>query len=171
MVGELTLGQHRVTQRHGIVNNGLQQAVIKKSSVLSTLLRLMDYKTFKGRTGPEDKLAIEVAIMLRVATLEGRLLAAWTHIPHEVAARGKFANIHMAKAKALGLIKGSCDYVFAGPTASGWIELKSDTGSLSPEQRDFRDWCQAMGANHAVCRSVAEVREKLFSWGLLIEPK
>lgn len=143
----------------------MQQAVTK--NIIAILLRLMDYKTFKGRTGPEDRLSIEVATMLRVATVEGRLFGTWTHIPHEAAARGKFANIHMAKARALGLIKGSCDFVFVGPDGSGWIELKTDTGSLTPAQRDFRDWCQAIGVNHAVCRSVEEVRENLISWGVL----
>lgn len=134
---------------------------------LATMLRLMAYKTFKGRLGEEDRLSIEVANFLRVATLEGKLLGTWTHVPHEVAARGKFANIHMAKARALGLIKGSADFVLAWPSGGGWIELKTKTGSLTPEQRDFRDWCVAKGVHHAVCRSLEEVQEKLFSWGVL----
>lgn len=143
---------------------GMQQAVIKK---ISTLIRLMDYRTFRGGAGPEDRLSIDVAIMLRVATLEGRLAAVWTHIPHEVAGRGKFAIIYMAKARAMGLIKGSCDFVFVGRDGGGYIELKTATGSLTPEQRDFREWCQMAWVNHAVCRSVAEVEEKLSEWGLL----
>lgn len=149
---------------------GMQQAVIKNSSIIAALLRLMDYRTFKGRMGEEDRISIEVATMLRVATLEGRLSATWTHIPHEVAARGKFANIHMAMAKALGLIKGSADFVFVWPEGGGWIELKTDTGSLSPHQRDFRDWAIASGCRHAVCRSCEEVVTKLIEWGVLTTP-
>lgn len=135
--------------------------------MLATMLRLMDYKTWKGRAGPEDRLAIEVAIYLRVATLEGRLRATWTHIPHEVGGRGKLAMIRMALAKAMGLIKGSADYVFVWENGGGWIELKAKDGSLTSEQKDFRDWCAATGCNHAVCRTLDDVVEELFSWGVL----
>lgn len=135
--------------------------------MLATMLRLMDYKTWKGRAGPEDKLAIDVAIYLRVATLEGRLRATWTHIPHEVGGRGKLAMIRMALAKAMGLIKGSTDYVFVWSDGGGWIELKAKDGSLTSEQKDFRDWCNATGCHHAVCRTLDDVVEELFSWGVL----
>lgn len=127
----------------------------------------MDYKTFKGRTGPEDKLSVDVAIMLRVATVEGRLRAAWTHVPHEAAGKGRFAAIYMAKARAMGLVKGSADFVFVGANGGAWIELKTPTGSLTPEQRDFREWCRALAVNHAVCKSVDDVVDNLISWGLL----
>lgn len=135
--------------------------------MLPALLRLMDYKHFGGRLGDEDRLSIDVATMLRVATLEGRLKAAWTHIPHEAAGKGRFAAIYMAKAKALGLIKGSTDFVFVGTSGGGWIELKTPTGSMSPAQRDFREWCRIAAVNHAVCKSVDDVVDYLISWGLL----
>lgn len=134
---------------------------------ISTILSLMSYRPFKGRMGEEDRLSVEVATMLRVATVENRLIATWTHVPHEVAGKGKFAAIYMAKAKAMGLIKGSADFVFVWKDGGGWIELKTATGSLSPEQRDFREWNHATGANHAVCRTLAEVTEKLIEWGVL----
>lgn len=153
--------------QHGTKKNGLQQIVINKLFSLSTILRLMDYRTFKGRMGEEDRLSVEVATMLRVASVEGRLVGTWTHVPHEVAARGKFAIVHMAKAKALGLIKGSSDFVFVWPDGGGWIELKTETGSLSQAQRDFRDWCVATGSRHAVCKSCEQVVTKLLEWGVL----
>lgn len=134
---------------------------------LAAMIQLMSFKNFKGRTGPEDKLAIEVATYLRAATLRGMLKATWTHIPHEVGGGGKMAAIRMALAKAMGLIKGSADYVFVGPAGSGWIELKVKGNSQSPEQRDFQLWCEATGTRYAVCRSLEEVIENLFSWGIL----
>jgi hypothetical protein len=145
----------------------MQRAVIKNLSI-GTILRLMDYRTFKGRVGPEDRLTIEVATMLRVATVEGRLRATWSHLPHEAAGKGKFAAIYMAKAKAMGLIKGSADLVFVWAGGGGWIELKTETGSLTKEQREFRDWCIATGCNHALCRSVEEVQRVLAEWGVLV---
>src|SRR5687767_3288367 len=134
---------------------------------ISSLISLMNYKHFRGRMGAEDRLSVEVATMLRVAAIEGRLSATWTHVPHEAAGRGKFAAIYMAKAKAMGLIKGSADFVFVWPNGGGWIELKTDEGRLTPEQKAFREWCKDTGAHHALCRSVAEVEEKLFEWGAL----
>lgn len=147
----------------------MQRDVIKKILPIATILRLMEYRTFRGRIGGEDRMSVDVAIMLRVATIEGRLRATWTHIPHEAAGRGKFAAIYMAKAKAMGLIKGSADFVFVWQGGGGWIELKSETGSLTKEQREFRDWVIATGGNHAVCRSKQEVEAKLIEWGALVK--
>lgn len=134
---------------------------------IASLLALMHYKTFKGRMGEEDRLSVEVATMLRVATTEGRLSATWTHVPHEAAGKGKFAAIYMAKAKAMGLIKGSADFVFVWPNGGGWIELKTDSGRLTPEQKTFREWCKAAGSHHATCRTLEEVEAKLIEWGVL----
>jgi hypothetical protein len=140
---------------------------------LSQLLALMDYRPYRGTTGEEDRLAIAVATMLRVASIEGRLKATWTCIPHEVgavpqkSAEFKKRQTRYAKAKAMGLITGSTDYVFVWAGGGGWIELKSQHGSLSTPQRTFRDWARATGCNWAVCRSVEEVVEKLIEWRAL----
>lgn len=137
--------------------------------MISTLLRLMDCKPFRGRTGPEDRLAIDVATYLRAATLEGRLRGTWTHIPHEVGGgNGVASKIRYGLAKAMGLIAGSGDYVFVGPGVGGWIELKTETGRLNPAQKDFSEWCGDKSVNYAVCRSLSEVIEKLNAWGLLL---
>jgi hypothetical protein len=135
--------------------------------MIATLLRLMDYRHFKGRTGPEDKLAIEVASMLRAATVEGKLRATWTHVPHEVGGKGKLAAIRMALAKAMGLIKGSADYVFVAENGGGWIEIKVPGNYPTPIQRDFGEWCRINNVRHAICRSTQEVEDTLRSWGLL----
>lgn len=135
--------------------------------LFSVLLRLMEVKHFRGRTGPEDRIAIEVGNMLRAATLEAKLSAVWTHIPHEVGGGNHLSSIRYALAKAMGLITGSADYVFVWPEGGGWIELKSKTGSLSPAQRDFKQWCSTTGVKHAVCRSCEEVEETLRTWGVL----
>lgn len=134
---------------------------------IGALLRLMEVRPFKGRTGPEDRLAIEVANSLRAWSIEGKLLATWTHIPHEVGGGGITAKVRMALAKAMGLIKGSGDYVFVWAAGGGWIELKTDTGSLNPLQKDFRDWCAAREVRWARARSVEEFTATLVEWGAL----
>lgn len=148
---------------------GLSRMGIK----IADLLSLMTYKAFRGKTGEEDNLAIAVATMLRVASIEGRLRATWTCIPHEVGAlpkenaQWKVAQSRYAKAKAKGLIAGSTDYVFVWEGGGGWIELKTASGSLSPAQRIFRDWCKATGCHWAVCRTVDEVVDTLVLWRVL----
>jgi hypothetical protein len=140
---------------------------------LSELMSLMNYRHFRGRTGEEDELAIAVATYLRAATLEGRLTATWTCIPHEVGAvtkansAFKAAQTRYAKAKAMGLIAGSADYVFVWPSGGLWLELKSASGSLSPAQRSFREWCRATGSDYMVCRTLDAVVEKLIEVGVL----
>lgn len=135
---------------------------------IATLIELLSFKTFRGRVGPEDRLAIEVATYLRAASLEGRLAGCWTHIPHEVGGYGKPASVRMALAKSMGLIAGSTDYVFVWHDGGGWIELKVKPGKLNPAQKAFAEWCVATQCNHAVCYSLAEVVEKLISWGALL---
>ncbi len=135
--------------------------------LMSTMLRVLDCKPFRGRRGPEDLLSIDVATMLKVATLEGRLDAVWTMIPHELGGAGKLAAIRVALAKSMGLIAGSGDFVFIWPTGGAFIELKVKA-ALSPAQQDFKAWCEGSGNRYAVCRSVAEVEAKLREWGAMV---
>jgi hypothetical protein len=142
--------------------------------MIGTLRRLLAFTPFRGRTrGPEDDLALVVGAALRAWVLEGRLHATFTCVPHEVGAVSKTspafrpAQARYAKNIAQGLIAGSGDYVFVWEGGGGWIELKSSTGSLSPDQRDFRDWCGHAGARHAVCRTLDQVETVLRDWGAL----
>jgi len=70
-------------------------------------------------------------------------------------------------ARIAGLITGASDYLFLWDGGSGVLEAKSKTGSLTPSQKDWRDWCVANGVRHAVFRSVDEGEAQLRSWGVL----
>lgn len=135
--------------------------------VSSALLRLLDCKPFRGRSGPEDQIAMAVANMLRAEALSGNLIGTFTHIPNEIGGGNSSSRVRYALAKAMGLISGAPDYVFAWPGGSGWIELKTKTGTLNPNQRDFRQWCADTGVLFATCRSVNEVIATLREWGAL----
>lgn len=141
--------------------------------MLAPFLSLMLPKPYRGKAGEEDLLSISVANYLRAATIEGRLLATWTSVPHEVGAVSRHgasfgaAVAKYAKQKAMGLIPGSGDFVFVWPNGGGWIELKVSGGSLSDNQKQFRDWCVATGNRYALCRTVDQVVEKLLEWGAL----
>lgn len=138
------------------------------------LVRLMDHRALSRsmRLGPEDSEAYAFAQELRVATLEGRLKAVWTHPANELAAAtvegGKVrVPARVALARALGLITGSSDYLFLWDGGSAAIEFKSDQGSLTPSQRDFRDWCTAKRVHFFVVRSVKQGLDLLESLGVL----
>ena len=130
------------------------------------LLRLMASRIFRGKTGPEDREAIALANRLRAATLSGQTAGPWWHTANE----GKLSSTAAAALlKACGLISGAPDYVFLGD-GGGVIELKrpgAPPSSLSPAQRDVRDWCQASGVRWAMCRSADEAEATLRAWGWL----
>ena len=66
---------------------------------------------------------------------------------------------HGARAKANGRRKGVPD-VSVDVARAGWhglrIEFKTDTGSVSPEQRDWRARLERHGYHVVVCRSAAD---------------
>ena len=76
-----------------------------------------------------------------------------------------------AKAKALGMRKGWPDIELKHRQTGQvvWIELKSATGSLLPEQREFRDECQNAEppVTWALARTLEEVERALISFGIL----
>lgn len=81
------------------------------------------------------------------------------------------AGLHLGrttagKAKASGVRRGWPDLQFLLPTGrTVYIEMKTKAGSLSPEQRAFRDRCEPHDI-FALCRSVEEVATALRKWGV-----
>lgn len=76
------------------------------------------------------------------------------------------------KAKASGVRPGWPDLSFLCPDAiTRYIEVKAGS-SLSKEQRDFRDYCQARRPDMwAPARSVDDVIDALTSWGVALKPE
>lgn len=84
------------------------------------------------------------------------------------------ANLSMSartKAKAAGVRRGWPDLQFLFPDGvTRYIELKSDSGTLTPEQKAFRERCAPHGI-FAVCRSVDEVATALRGWGAVLRDR
>jgi hypothetical protein len=75
------------------------------------------------------------------------------------------------KAKASGLRPGWPDLQFLLPTGrTHYIEIKAPGGSLSAEQRAFRDLARPHGL-WALCRSVDEVEATLRGWGVKLRSR
>jgi len=132
------------------------------------LYRLMAIPRLSVLLKAENRLSYDVANMMRAATLDGTYRGVWTHPANE----GKRSRLIGALLKAIGLIPGSPDFWFVWPGGGGLIELKVPPirpSSLSPSQRDFKDWCAMLGVNHAVCTTPDEVWQQLVSWGAVVE--
>lgn len=143
------------------------------------LVRLMAYTPLSRgmKIGPEDREALVFANALRAASLEGRLAAVWTHPANELAGVTRSTNYgprplpQAALARALGLVKGASDYLFLWRGGAGAIEFKSAEGSLTQGQRDFREWCAAVGVPFRVARSTPEALGFLTEWNIYWEQR
>lgn len=128
--------------------------------------RLLACHWLRTLTG-EDALSQDVAAFLRKETSNQRLTAVWTHIGNE----GKRTPAQGAKLKAMGMIPGAADFVFNWSGGGGYIELKTEKGTLQRSQKDYRTWCFNCGVDYRICRSVEEVRLTLLEWGVLAEAR
>lgn len=116
-------------------------------------------RSAKPRDNPEQRLQIAVKEYLGWCLPEEVL---WTA---SLAGHGRMTMHARNKAKAMGLKPGWPDLQFLFPDGvTRYIELKSDVGSLQPEQRAFRDRSNPHGI-WALCRSVEEVETTLRGWG------
>ena len=74
------------------------------------------------------------------------------------------------KLKAEGVKSGTPDLFVALPQGKvGWLEMKTDVGSLSQEQKNFRDKVVLLGHLWGMARSVEEALIILTTWGALRE--
>lgn len=120
-----------------------------------------------GRS-PETKLTIQFVSMVREAQANGlvRPDVVWWHTPNE----GKLRTpAEGALRAAMGVLSGAPDFVFVRGDRVALIELKSDSGSLSTNQRAIRDRMAAAGGKLHVCRTVDQCFVVLESAGMLRE--
>lgn len=68
--------------------------------------------------------------------------------------------------KELGVKPGVADILLVGHNLFAGIELKVGKNKQSDYQRNFQYKLETYGHKYAVCRTVAEVRDLLISWGL-----
>ncbi len=108
-------------------------------------------------TRPEQALQKAVA-----AYLDAVLVPPWyyTAIGH-----GGGGKVRGAILRGMGLKAGVWDILILGPDRFiGWIELKSATGRLSPEQKAFGAMAHSFGHHVGSATSIGEVRLGLWLW-------
>lgn len=67
------------------------------------------------------------------------------------------------RVKALGVVKGVSDFELVIRDRVIFIEMKTPVGSLSDEQKDFRDKVIARGHVYLVCRGLDEFKNLIKS--------
>jgi hypothetical protein len=107
----------------------------------------------------EDKLQINVVEFLRLVLDPKRYLVI------AIRNEGKRSLAEGARARRMGLVPGMPDLQIIGPGGLVWsLELKTETGVISEEQKSIHAWCAANGVPYAVCRSLDDVRVALRTW-------
>lgn len=99
----------------------------------------------------------------------------WTHIDNGQRSGSTIARkIAGGVAKRMGTKKGFPDYIFVWETDCphiGFIEFKTPEGSLSKEQREFRDKClTSKFIKWELARSADQGMNILRKWGIITNP-
>lgn len=85
----------------------------------------------------------------------------WSHWPAGEAR----SEVTGARLKRMGVKRGWPDFILNLPGGRvGYIELKTPSGRLSPEQQAFRDAVAINGARWSLCRSLDDVKATLSTW-------
>lgn len=116
-----------------------------------------------SRLKPEAKICQEFALELKKRSVEGSIPYVWFHVPNEFygPSKSRGGAIFGRGLSLAGKIPGVADYCFVSPQRSFFIEVKAKRGTLSPDQKLFKAWCEEMGVEYHVCRSYEECIEKL----------
>lgn len=99
----------------------------------------------------EARLCQEIALALRNACLDGKKIV-WFHVPNESNGGARFGR----SLNAIGRIAGAPDYVLITEGSTLLVEVKTDTGKLSQNQRMFSAWCEDCGVKYRTVRSLEE---------------
>jgi hypothetical protein len=65
------------------------------------------------------------------------------------------------KLKATGLVSGVSDLIVVKPDEVVFVEVKTDTGVQSENQKKFQQKVEAMGYRYLLIRSLNEFKEKI----------
>ena len=80
---------------------------------------------------------------------------------------GRRSKTEAIRLKRQGVLAGVFDLTIVAPGGKHYaVEVKTDTGSLSPAQRDIKDHLIRHAIPYVVVRSVEDIRTALAQWGL-----
>jgi hypothetical protein len=120
----------------------------------------------RGARG-EDAIANRVAIELRALSAEDKLDGVWFHVPNECVVKNKKDAVRLRKKCSIGMIPGAPDFVFLKSDKSLQIELKTDTGKLSENQKEWQKFSKDRNVPYVVARSWSDVEFALQKEGFI----
>lgn len=88
------------------------------------------------------------------------------HAANEVRRGGRRGHINRAVNAGLGVVAGYPDLAVHAAGLTGFLEIKTGAGRLSPPQVALHARLEALGYPVAVVRSIDDVRAALAAWGL-----
>lgn len=107
--------------------------------------------------------ALQTAVM-RYLDLQG---PRWGFFACHVPNGGRRDAREGARLKGMGVKAGVPDILIVKDGRADWIELKADTGRVSPAQRDMHCTLVERGCRIIVCRSIDEVIAALKAWEIM----
>lgn len=120
----------------------------------------------KKRAHPEHKLQTAVATYLWRVLAPPTFFTAIAHGGFSLGDTPEQAKIRGARLKAAGLLAGVPDILIVHRGRACFLELKSETGTLSENQKTAHKWIITAGGVVAVCRSIDDVKAMLEVWGV-----
>jgi hypothetical protein len=126
------------------------------------------------RLGPEDRLSASFYEFMKGELRDGRYRGVFAHVANESGQSGRDlkTTLRQHKKKAIGMVPGVTDWILlwrtsGGVLGGGGMELKARglEGSLSDNQRLFRDWCRLFDIPWAVCNKLDAAQRTLIKWG------
>ena len=113
------------------------------------------------RNRPEETIHRAVVDYLLLALPAG---VVFFHVPNG----GKRSKAEGKKFKDLGVRAGVADLAFILPGGrAAFAEIKAPKGSLTPEQKVFKEDIEELGCPWAEVRSIDDMKAALQSWGVL----
>jgi hypothetical protein len=126
----------------------------------SSELSLIRGRSCSNRDGNAEA-RIQAAIVEWVRTVAPELIV--FHPPNG----GLRSKAEAARLKWIGTLAGIPDLIVLGQDGRTWlIEVKSEHGSLSADQRNIRDRCVALRIPFVVAKSIDDVRRAFAIWGI-----
>lgn len=105
----------------------------------------------------EDREQIALVTWVRLMAPRYPLLDLVFHVPN-----GGYRDPRTAsKFKAMGVRPGVWDLYIPAPMPGLWIEMKSPTGRLTPNQASFRDNLESVGYTFCVARTWVEAAQAI----------
>lgn len=113
----------------------------------------------------EQKICVDIANFVRDSFLRGNLKSVCLHIPNESSTR-KLTTSSSIKKEML-TVPGAADYVFTSKNKTIFLEVKTEKGTVTTNQKIFKEWCEMNEIPYYIVRSLKEAEKILKLEGMI----